>query len=50
MNRGDILEQLRRLRPEIADRFAVERIGLFGSAARGALRDYGDIDGGKISN
>jgi predicted nucleotidyltransferase len=44
MNREGILEQLRRLRPEMVDRFAVERIGLFGSAARDALREDSDID------
>jgi len=44
LDREAILRQLRRLRPEIADRFGVERIGLFGSAARDALRDDSDID------
>jgi len=44
LDRDTILRQLRRLRPEIADRFGVERIGLFGSAARDALRDDSDID------
>ena len=44
LDREAILRQLRRLRPEIADRFGVERIGLFGSAARDALRGDSDID------
>jgi hypothetical protein len=44
LNRAGILEQLRRLRPEIADRFGVERIGLFGSAARDTLREDSDVD------
>jgi predicted nucleotidyltransferase len=44
VNRDDILEQLRRRRGEIDARFAVERIGLFGSAARNELRDDSDVD------
>jgi len=44
IDREGIIEQLRRMRTELADRFAVERIGLFGSAARDALRDDSDID------
>jgi hypothetical protein len=44
IDREAFLQQLHRLRPEIADRFGVERIGLFGSAARDALRDDGDTD------
>ncbi|MCF7992858.1 MAG: nucleotidyltransferase family protein [Thiohalocapsa sp.] len=44
IDRESILRQLRRLRPEIADRFGVERIALFGSAARDALRNDSDID------
>lgn len=44
LDRRAILERLRRLRPELTERFAVERIGLFGSAARDALRDGSDID------
>lgn len=44
VNRDSILEQLRRLLPELRERFAVERIALFGSAARDALRDESDID------
>ncbi|MCF7992865.1 MAG: nucleotidyltransferase family protein [Thiohalocapsa sp.] len=42
--RESISQQLRRLRPEIADRFGVERIELLGSAARDALRGESDID------
>lgn len=44
MNRDSILEQLQRLRPELTQRFAVERIALFGSAARDLLREDSDID------
>lgn len=43
-DRAAILERLRRLRPEMERRFGVERIGLFGSAARGTLSDASDID------
>jgi uncharacterized protein len=43
-DRNDILDQLSRLRPEIEALFAVEQIGLFGSAARDALREDSDID------
>lgn len=44
MNRDDILNRLRQRRREIANRFAVERLGLFGSAARDELRDDSDVD------
>jgi len=44
LGREAILQQLHRLQPEIADRFGGERIGLFGSAARDAMRDDSDID------
>lgn len=44
MNRNDILSHLRERRWEIANRFAVERLGLFGSAARDELRDDSDVD------
>jgi hypothetical protein len=44
MNRNDILNRLRERRREISDRFAVDHIGLFGSAARDELRDDSDVD------
>ncbi|WP_207162368.1 nucleotidyltransferase family protein [Thiocapsa imhoffii] len=44
IDRQSILERLQRLRPELTERFAVERIALFGSAARDALREDSDID------
>ncbi|WPL17974.1 putative nucleotidyltransferase [Thiorhodovibrio winogradskyi] len=44
MNRDDILVRLRQLQPELKERFAVERIGLFGSAARDTLGENSDID------
>jgi uncharacterized protein len=44
LDRQGILQRLRVLRPEIAERFEVDRIGLFGSAARDALTEDSDID------
>jgi len=44
MTRNDILTQLSDRRREIASRFEVERLGLFGSAARDELRDDSDVD------
>ena len=39
-----ILAILRERQPEIARRFGVRRLALFGSAARGDLRDDSDVD------
>ena len=44
IDRRSILERIQQLRPELTERFAVERIALFGSAARDALREDSDID------
>ena len=44
MKRDDILSRLRERRREIAERFGVERVGLFGSAARDELREDSDVD------
>jgi predicted nucleotidyltransferase len=44
MNRDDILSRLRERRREISERFEVERVGLFGSAARDDLREGSDVD------
>ena len=44
IDRQSILERIQQLRPELTERFAVERIALFGSAARDALREDSDID------
>ena len=44
MNRKQILALLAERRQELAARFAVKRLGLFGSAARDELRDGSDID------
>ncbi len=44
MNRQHILAVLAERQPEIAGRFAVRRLALFGSAARDELRDGSDVD------
>jgi predicted nucleotidyltransferase len=44
MNPDAILDRLRDHRAEIGERFSVERLGLFGSAARGELTDDSDVD------
>ena len=44
MNRDTILGQLRDHRAEIRERFSVERLGLFGSAARDELAEDSDVD------
>ena len=44
MSRKQILALLGERRQELATRFAVKRLGLFGSAARDELRDGSDID------
>ena len=44
MNREQILALLAERQPELAARFAVKRLGLFGSAARDELREESDID------
>jgi uncharacterized protein len=43
-SRDEILETLARLNPELAARFKVRRIGLFGSYARQEQRPDSDID------
>ena len=44
MNREIILETLRRHREGLRERFGVERLALFGSAARGEATDRSDVD------
>jgi uncharacterized protein len=44
MKRDDILKCMGECRREISDRFSVERVGLFGSAARNELRNDSDVD------
>ncbi|MCC6531280.1 MAG: nucleotidyltransferase family protein [Burkholderiales bacterium] len=43
-NREQILKTLADHRQEIAQRFAVKKLALFGSAARDELRDDSDVD------
>jgi hypothetical protein len=42
--KADILAQLRRLKPELADRYGVSQIGVFGSIARNEAQPQSDID------
>jgi hypothetical protein len=42
--KDQILEALRRLMPELEERYNVKTIGLFGSALRGEQRSESDID------
>lgn len=44
MTRNEILRRMREHRTEIGERFAVERLGLFGSAARDELAAESDVD------
>ena len=40
----DVPEILKELKPELADKFGVKRIGVFGSYARGSISPESDID------
>lgn len=40
----EILSALRRARPELAERFGVKRLAIFGSYARGEQREDSDVD------
>ena len=40
----EILEILRRAKPELAQKYGVKRLGLFGSYARGEQREDSDVD------
>lgn len=40
----DILNALRQAMPELAERFGVKRLAIFGSYARGEQRDDSDVD------
>jgi hypothetical protein len=44
MSKQDILEIIRQTSPELATRFGVERLGLFGSYVRGQEKRRSDID------
>jgi predicted nucleotidyltransferase len=43
-SRTEILERLRRARPELEREFGVQRLALFGSWARGDQREDSDVD------
>lgn len=43
-NREQILKTLTEHRQDLADRFGVKHLALFGSAARDELRDDSDVD------
>ena len=44
ITREEILQELRLRKPELEKRFGVSRLGIFGSVARGQIRDDSDID------
>jgi uncharacterized protein len=44
LNRETVLEDLRRLKPDLERRFGVIRLGLFGSVARGQAGEESDVD------
>lgn len=44
MNRKDAISTLSRVKPELADRFGVSRLALFGSTARDLADQESDID------
>jgi uncharacterized protein len=44
LNKSDILKIIGQMRPELATRFTVKRIGVFGSFARGDEKSESDVD------
>jgi len=44
MTRNEVLEILKALKPQLADRFGVTRLALFGSTARNQVGPDSDID------
>jgi predicted nucleotidyltransferase len=44
MNRQELLRKLRELKPEVAARYKVKEMGLFGSFVRGEQREASDVD------
>lgn len=44
MNRQQVLDTLRTLKPDLIERFGVTRLALFGSTARGEAKENSDID------
>ena len=43
-NHGSVEENLKRLKPTLARKFKVKRLGLFGSYVKGQMRQSSDID------
>lgn len=44
LERGEILEQLQTLKPQLAERYGIDQIGIFGSVARDEAYPGSDID------
>jgi predicted nucleotidyltransferase len=44
MNKKDVIEKLIMVKPELAGRFGVTRLALFGSTARDAASEVSDVD------
>ena len=44
MNRQQVLDTLRQLKPDLIERFGVTRLALFGSTARDKMRKRSDVD------
>ena len=44
LDRETILAELRKLKPELSQRFGVSRLALFGSFVRGEAKEESDID------
>ena len=43
-NREAILRELRRMKPDLEQRYGVTKIGIFGSFARNEIREDSDVD------
>ena len=44
MNREEILNELRRYKPILEKKYGITKLGVFGSVARGDVRDSSDVD------
>jgi len=44
MQRNKALEMLRQLKPQLSEKFGVERLALFGSTARDSATESSDVD------
>ena len=44
LTKHELMEQLRTLKPDLSERFAVSQIGIFGSVARDEAQTDSDID------